>query len=115
MPAINISEGFNLGFCRCKPGKGPLMHNHDTNETFMAITGKWRCEWNEGNKLDFVDLGPCDVISFTPGSSRRFMNITEGNQDEEHLLLVVIAGNAPKAEFTDMAYKRIAEFENQNN
>ena len=51
MPAINISEGFNLGFCRCKPGKGPLMHNHDTNETFMPITGKWRCEWNEGDDL----------------------------------------------------------------
>ena len=112
MPAINISEGFNLAFCRCKPGKGPLMHNHDTNETFMPITGKWRCEWNEGDKLDYEDLGPCDVISFPPGSSRRFMNITENEKDEEHLLLVVIAGNAPKAEFTDLAYKRISEFEN---
>ena len=29
--------------------------------------------------------------------------------------VVVIAGNAPKAEFTDLAYKRIADFENQNN
>ncbi len=30
----------------------------------------------------------------------------------EHLLLVVIAGNTPKAEFTDLAYERIKEFEN---
>ena len=88
------------------------MHNHDTNETFMAITGKWRCEWNEGKDLDFVDLGPCDVISFPPGSSRRFMNITEGDKNIEHLLLVVIAGDAPKAEFTEKAYDRIKEFEN---
>ena len=51
MPAINISEGFNLAFCRCKPGKGPLMHNHDTNETFMPVSGKWRCKWNEGKEL----------------------------------------------------------------
>ena len=26
MPAISISEGFNLGYCKAKPGKGPLMH-----------------------------------------------------------------------------------------
>lgn len=115
MPAINISEGFNLAFCRCKPGKGPLMHNHDTNETFMPITGKWRCEWNEGVDLDFVDLDPCDVVSFPPGSARRFMNITEGEDNIDHLLLVVIAGDAPKAEFTNKAYERIESFENSEN
>ena len=42
MPAIPISEGFNLGYCKAKPGKGPLMHNHDTNETFICLTGRWR-------------------------------------------------------------------------
>ena len=115
MPAINISEGFNLGFCRCKPGKGPLMHNHDTNETFMPISGKWRCEWNEGDDLEYVDLDPCDVISFPTGCSRRFMNVTEGEPDKDHLLLVVIAGKEPKAEFTDKAYERIREFESSNN
>lgn len=26
LAAIPISEGFNLGFARCKPGRGPLMH-----------------------------------------------------------------------------------------
>ena len=36
MPAIAIAEGFNLGYCKAKPGRGPLMHNHDTNETFIA-------------------------------------------------------------------------------
>ena len=115
MPAINISEGFNLGFCRCLPGKGPLMHNHDTNETFMPITGKWRCEWNEGDDFESVDVGPCDVVSFPPGCARRFMNITENEPNTEHVLLVVIAGNAPKAEFTDKAYERISEFEKTQN
>ena len=28
LSAIPISEGFNLGYCRAKPGKGPMMHNH---------------------------------------------------------------------------------------
>ena len=30
LSAIPISEGFNLGYCRAKPGKGPMMHNHFT-------------------------------------------------------------------------------------
>jgi hypothetical protein len=45
LSAIPISEGFNLGYCRAKPGKGPMMHNHDTNETFIPMTGIWRCSW----------------------------------------------------------------------
>jgi hypothetical protein len=36
MAAIKISEGFNLGYCRAKPGQGPMMHNHDTKETFIC-------------------------------------------------------------------------------
>jgi hypothetical protein len=27
LAAIKISEGFNLGYCRAKPGHGPMMHN----------------------------------------------------------------------------------------
>src|ERR671934_2889586 len=38
LAAIKISEGFNLGYCRAKPGRGPMMHNHDTNETFIPMT-----------------------------------------------------------------------------
>lgn len=103
LAAIPISEGFNLGFARCKPGRGPLMHNHDTNETFMPITGRWRCAWNEGTDYDFIDVGPNDVISFPPGVARRFMNVTEGDPDTEHVIMFVIAGNSPKAEFTSDA------------
>jgi hypothetical protein len=45
--AIPISEGFNLGFVRCKPERGPLMPNHNTNQTFMVIMGRWRRAWNK--------------------------------------------------------------------
>ena len=100
--AIKITEGFNLGYCRCKPGNGPLMHNHDTNETFIPMTGKWRCSWNEG-ETESVDVGPMDVVSFPPGVVRRFENITFDEPDAEHVLMFVIAGNAPIAEFTPEA------------
>ena len=106
MPAIGIAEGFNLGYCKAKPGKGPLMHNHDTNETFIPMTGKWRCEWNEGNAMQYVDLAPYDVISFPPGVARRFMNVTYDEPGREHLLMFVIGGNQPQAEFTPAAMQR---------
>ena len=101
MAAIKISEGFNLGYCKALPGKGPMLHNHDTNETFIAMTGQWRCSWeNEKGKLEHVDLKPLDVISFPPGASRRFMNITKGPRNKESVLMFVIGGDAPRAEFT---------------
>lgn len=109
--AIPINEGFNLGFAKAKPGRGPLMHNHDTNETFMPITGVWRAEWNEGEHRQHVDLGPLDCISFPPGAARRFMNVTPGEADTEHVLLFVIAGDAPEAEFTPAALARVEEWE----
>ena len=101
LAAIKISEGFNLGYCRALPGKGPMLHNHDTNETFIAMTGTWRASWeNEKGKLEHVDLKPLDVISFPPGASRRFMNVTKGSKKKHSILMFVIGGDAPSAEFT---------------
>jgi mannose-6-phosphate isomerase-like protein (cupin superfamily) len=110
MPAIGIAEGFNLGYCKAKPGRGPLMHNHDTNETFIAMTGRWRCEWNEGRRRQHVDLGPYDVISFPVGVARRFMNVTWREPQKEHLLMFIIGGNQPRAEFTPAAMRRCESF-----
>ena len=110
MPAISIAEGFNLGYCKARPGKGPLMHNHDTNETFIAMTGRWRCEWNEGAAMEHVDLEPYDVISFPVGVARRFMNVTYDEPGREHLLTFIIGGNEPQAEFTPLAMQRCEAF-----
>jgi mannose-6-phosphate isomerase-like protein (cupin superfamily) len=113
MPAIGIAEGFNLGYCKARPGKGPLMHNHDTNETFIAMTGRWRAEWNEGRKKASVDLGPYDVITFPTGVARRFMNVTYDEPGREHLLMFIIGGDQPQAEFTPAAMRRCEEFQQQ--
>ena len=104
LAAIKISEGFNLGYCRARPGNGPMMHNHDTNETFIPMTGTWRCSWeNEKGEVEFVDAGPLDVVSFPPGVARRFENVTAGDPNEESILMFVIGGDGPKAEFTDQS------------
>jgi mannose-6-phosphate isomerase-like protein (cupin superfamily) len=110
MAAIKIREGFNLGYCRALPGKGPMLHNHDTNETFIAMTGTWRASWqNEKGKLEHVDLKPLDVISFPPGASRRFMNVTKGPKHKASILMFVIGGNAPSAEFTSESMDKLEQ------
>jgi hypothetical protein len=110
LAAIKISEGFNLGYCRAKPGKGPMMHNHDTNETFIPMTGVWRCSWeNETGQVESVDLNPLDVISFPPGAIRRFENVKAADNGEEAILMFVIGGDGPKAEFTDDAMKELED------
>ena len=77
------------------------MHNHDTNETFICMTGKWRASWETKNdKVEHIDLNPLDVISFPPGAIRRFENVTDGASDEYSILMFIISGNAPSAEFT---------------
>jgi hypothetical protein len=86
-----------------------MMHNHDTNETFIPMTGKWRCSWeNEMGKVEHVDLDPLDVISFPAGAIRRFENVTSGDRDQENILMFVIGGNGPRAEFTDKAMQELA-------
>ena len=110
LAAIPISEGFNLGYCRAKPGKGPMMHNHDTNETFIPMTGVWRCSWeNERGQVESVDLNPFDVISFPPGAIRRFENVTAAANGDDAILMFVIGGDGPKAEFTDKAMKELED------
>ena len=112
LAAIKISEGFNLGYCRALPGRGPMLHNHDTNETFIAMTGTWRASWeNDKGKLEHVDLKPLDVISFPPGASRRFMNVTRGPKNKYSILMFVIGGNAPSAEFTRESMRELERAE----
>jgi mannose-6-phosphate isomerase-like protein (cupin superfamily) len=96
--AIPISEGFNLGYVECRPGGGVLSHHHDTNETFVVISGSWRFTWNDADD-EYVDLGPRDTVSFPVGVSRRFTCLADdaGGTTEPCLLLAVIAGDRPRA------------------
>lgn len=96
--AIPISEGFNLGFVECRPGNGVMSHHHDTNETFAVISGQWRFTWNDADD-EYIDLGPLDTVGFPVGLSRRFTNLASnsGDPDDLSLLIVVIAGDKPRA------------------
>lgn len=110
LAAVKISEGFNLGYCRALPGHGPMFHNHDTNETFIAMTGTWRASWYDNRgQVQHVDLKPLDLISFPAGVARRFMNVTPGSKRRHAILMFVIGGNAPRAEFTAASIAELVE------
>ncbi|MCJ0762700.1 hypothetical protein [Variovorax terrae] len=98
MSAIPIEEGFQMSYVEAKPGNGPKLHNHDTNETFVALKGRWRVIWGL-NQEHSVDLDPLDVCAMPPFVPRRFINLEPGAGSEFGLLLAVQPGNVAKCEF----------------
>ena len=100
MSAIPIEEGFLMSYVEAKPGNGPKLHVHDTNETFIAIRGTWRVLWGM-NEEEHVDLDELDVCSCPPGVPRRFINLTPGAGSTEGLLMTIQAGDRPGAEWVD--------------
>jgi len=105
----HLAAGFGIAYARAKPGNGPYMHNHDTNETFIALSGRWAFEWEGADGNERVELDPYDVVSFPPGVQRRFENVTPAPGDEYGLMMVVIGGDAPKAEYSPEAERFLIE------
>ncbi len=97
-PGLVIREGFNLSYVESKPGNGASWHVHDQNETFIPHTGRWRIYFDR-NDQHFAEIGPLDVCAVPPGVIRRFENVTQGEPDRLHLIMVILAGSEPKAEF----------------
>jgi len=74
------------------------------------MTGTWRASWYDNRgQVQHVDLKPLDVISFPPGVARRFMNVTPGSKRRHSILMFVIGGDAPRAEFTAASVAELVE------
>ena len=96
---ISPKAGFSVGFLKAKEGNGPVLHNHNTNETFIPMQGRWRFVWEAAPAHDeFLDLGPYDTISFPPGVPRRFECLEPPATYDEGLLLAIVSGDAPISE-----------------
>jgi mannose-6-phosphate isomerase-like protein (cupin superfamily) len=107
---ISPKAGFSLGFLKTPPGNGPVLHNHNTNETFMPLGGTWRFTWESSPAhTEFVDLGPYDTISFPPGVPRRFENLAPTPGDTQGLLLAVVGDDAPESEAMPGVLKEFAD------
>jgi mannose-6-phosphate isomerase-like protein (cupin superfamily) len=107
---IAPKAGFSLGFLKTTPSNGPVLHNHNTNETFIPLGGMWRFTWESSPAhTEFVDLGPYDTISFPPGVPRRFENLQPTPGDTQGLLLAVVEDDAPVSEAMPGVLKEFAD------
>jgi mannose-6-phosphate isomerase-like protein (cupin superfamily) len=71
------AEGFHMNLVLCEPGKSAPLHNHLTQEVFVALTGRWQVFWGpEGERS--VELEPWDTICIPAGVSRGFRNVSTG-------------------------------------
>ena len=68
------AEDFHLNIVRCEPGKAAPLHNHLTQEVFVALTGRWEVFWGPQGERSLV-LEPWDTISIPAGVSRGFRNV----------------------------------------
>ena len=84
------AEDFHLNLVRCAPGKSAPLHNHLTQEVFMALTGEWEVFWGPEGKRS-LRLRPCDVVTVPPGVSRGFRNVS----DTDALLMGIAGGHDP--------------------
>lgn len=84
------AEGFHLNLVRCEPGKSAPLHNHLTQEVFVALTGRWEVFWGPEGARSLV-LEPLDTVSIPPGVSRGFRNLAP----TPSLLMGLASGHDP--------------------
>jgi mannose-6-phosphate isomerase-like protein (cupin superfamily) len=84
------AEDFHLNLVRCEPGKSAPLHNHLTQEVFVALTGRWEVFWGPQGARSLV-LEPLDTVSIPPGVSRGFRNVSA----EPALLMGMASGRDP--------------------
>jgi len=105
----HLKAGFGLAYISARPGMGVSMHTHDTVETFIAIKGTWKLEWELDTGTEATVLGPLDFIACPIGVQRRFECLTCPPGEEEGLLLGIIAGDSPAAEGSPESIQRLRE------
>lgn len=84
------AEGFHMNLVCCEPGKAAPLHNHLTQEVFVALSGRWKVFWGPGGERS-VWLERWDTVSIPPGVSRGFRNVG----DEAAWLLGMASGTDP--------------------
>jgi hypothetical protein len=90
----HMKAGFGVSFISAKPGKGVMMHNHDSIECFLILKGKWKIE---------VELGPVD--KFEPDFHGTEMEHTE---KAVGCLVVARGDGAVGLEMADIAFDAAA-------
>lgn len=88
---IQEQHGFNIGGARQPPGCINSQHSHETAETFVVHSGRWRITFGEHGDDASIEAGPGDVASIPVRTFRGFTNIG----DEIGFLWVILGGDDP--------------------
>ena len=88
--AVEKAENYHIDFIKAAPGNGAALHSHGSEETFVALTGRWRIYWGDEG-ADSTVLEPFDGIVVPDGVLRGFENIGES---EAVLMAILGARNA---------------------
>ncbi len=84
------AENYHIDFIRAAPGNGAALHSHDSEETFVCLTGRWKVTWGDEGE-NSVELGYLDGICCPSGVMRAFENIA----GEEALMMSILGGKEP--------------------
>ena len=106
--AVEQAVNYHIDFVKAPPGNGAALHSHGSEETFVALTGRWEIYWGDDGG-DSVVLEPFDGIVVPDGVLRGFRNVSE----TEALLLTILgahnAGHCVWAEALRPAFAAAAE------
>jgi mannose-6-phosphate isomerase-like protein (cupin superfamily) len=90
-PAAPLAaEEFHMSIVSCEAGKSAPLHNHLTQEVFVALTGRWEVFWGPMGERSVV-LEQWDTVSIPPGVSRGFRNVAP----EKSYLMGMASGRDP--------------------
>lgn len=84
------ADGFHMSIVLCDPGKAAPLHNHLTQEVFLALTGQWEVFWGPDGQRSLM-LKQWDTVSIPPGVLRGFRNVAR----EPAFLLGMASGRDP--------------------
>lgn len=87
---VSVAENYHVDLVKAGPGKGAALHSHDSEETFICLTGRWRVSWGDEGE-ESVELNYLDGIWVPAGVMRAF----ENTSNDEALLLAILGGKTP--------------------
>ena len=86
--AVEQAENYHVDFVKAAPGNGAALHSHGSEETFVALTGRWQLSWGDSGE-EFAVLEPFDGIVVPGGVLRGFTNVAES----EALLMTILGAH----------------------
>ena len=89
-PSISDNRDFNLTFMKSEPGKGSSLHDHETIECFVPLSGRWAIGLGDDGEYEII-LEQFDTFSVPPGVMRSVKYVGT----EAGVVLTILGGTDP--------------------